>query len=151
MLIRLAGRLVSSAELAALLQAVGAGGDTDYVDTITVYEDRHLVLPPGTLVHFGNHNCDPNLWHAGPYEIAARSDVQAGQELTIDYGTNSAAAGFSMSCCCRSAQCRGQVSSEDWRRPELQARYRGHWVPALAERMATSSAVLEQDPVAPLE
>jgi hypothetical protein len=130
--IRLGGRFVSSDELARLLDGAGA-----YVDTVGVFEDLHLVLPSGTTVHFGNHSCDPNLWHVGPYEIATRRPVPAGQELTIDYGTQSAGTGFSMPCSCGAAACRGSVTSEDWRRPDLQTRYGYgvHWVPVLAERI----------------
>lgn len=133
--IRLAGRLVSSAELADFIAASDADPAAPYVDTITVYEDAHLVLPPASVVHFANHSCDPNLWHVGPYEIAARRDIRAGEELTVDYATNSGADGFWMTCTCRSSLCRGEVSSDDWRRPELQDRYRGHWVPALQDRL----------------
>jgi uncharacterized protein len=133
--IRLAGRLVSSAELAELLGSAQAAGGGSYVDTITVFDDRHLVLPSGSIVHYGNHSCDPNLWHVGPYEIAARRNVGPGEELTVDYATNSAAPGFAMRCRCRSSLCRGEASSEDWRRPELQERYGGHWTPALDVRI----------------
>src|SRR3954464_6780779 len=55
---RLGGRLVSSDDLARLIaQADAAGGP--YVDTMTVFEDAHLVLPPGTTIHYANHSCDP--------------------------------------------------------------------------------------------
>ena len=128
--LRLGGRLVSTAELARLLDE-----SNRYVDTLTIFDDFHLVLPSGTTVHYGNHSCDPNLWHIGPYEIAARRWIEAGEELTIDYGTQSGAPGFSKACACRAAQCRDVVTSEDWRRPDLQARYAGHWVPALEERI----------------
>jgi SET domain-containing protein len=128
--IRLGGRLVSSSELDRLLNAAPA-----YLDTIAVYEDVHLVLPSGTTVHYGNHSCAPNLWHVGPYEIATRRPVRAGEELTIDYATHSAGAGVSMACACGASTCRGVVTSEDWRRPELQVTYRGHWAPVLEERI----------------
>jgi hypothetical protein len=136
-LIRLAGRLVSSAELVEIM-AASALSDGPYIDTITVYDDRHLVLRSGSLVHYGNHSCEPNMWHVGPYEIALRRDVGGGEELTIDYGTNSGASGFALPCHCLSSLCRGEVTSEDWRRPELQERYRGHWVPALEDRIRFS-------------
>ena len=128
--LRLGGRLVSTAELTRLLD-----GSSRYVDTLTVFEDIHLVLPSATTLHYGNHSCDPNLWHVGPYEIATRRWIEAGEELTIDYGTQSGAPGFSMACACRATQCRAVVSSEDWRRSDLQARYAGHWVPVLEERI----------------
>jgi SET domain-containing protein len=136
--LRLAGRLVSSSELTELIAAANADPDAAYVDSITVYENAHLVLPTASIVHFGNHSCDPNLWHIGPYELAARRDIRAGEELTVDYGTSSGADGFSMRCQCRSPLCRGVVTSDDWRRPELRERYREHWVPALLERIARS-------------
>jgi hypothetical protein len=134
--VRLGGRLVSSAELADLLARANADPAAPYVDTITVFEDAHLVIPPGTKVHFGNHSCDPNTWHVGPYGVATRRDIHAGEEVTIDYGTTSGAPGFSMPCKCRSDLCRYEVTSEDWRRPELQDRYGNHWVPALRARIS---------------
>ncbi len=134
-LIRLGGRIVSSAELDVLIAHAAAKPGSPYVDTITVYEDAHLVLPAGSKVHFGNHSCDPNAWHAGPYEIGARRNIRAGEEVTIDYATSSGAKDFSMECTCGTALCRAQVTSEDWRRPELQDRYWDHWVPALRDRI----------------
>ncbi len=128
---RLGGRLVTTAELLVLLR------DADeYVDTLAVFDDAHLVLPAGSMVHFGNHSCDPNLWHVGPYELAARRSIAAGEELTVDYGTQSDGPGFSMPCSCGSPWCRGVVTSADWRLPALQSRYAGHWTPVLAERIA---------------
>jgi uncharacterized protein len=133
--VRLGGRLVSSAELDALVRRAVADPDVPYVDTVTVYDDAHLVLPPNTPIHFGNHSCDPTLWHVGPYEVATRRDVTAGEEATIDYGTASGAEGFRMACRCDAASCRGEVTSADWRRVELQERYRDRWVPALQKRI----------------
>jgi uncharacterized protein len=129
--IRLGGRLVSTAELEHLFQVADSDPSAPYVDTITVDEDVHLVLPSGTAGHFANHSCDPNLWHVGPYEIATRRHIRCDEEVTIDYATHSGAPGFSMTCACGSTLCRGVVESDDWQRPELQLRYRGHWVPAL--------------------
>jgi hypothetical protein len=131
--VRLGGHLVSGAELARLL----AG--PRWVDTITVAEDRHLVLPPATTAHWGNHSCDPTLWHDGPYALAARRDVGAGEELTVDYGTHSGDPAFRMPCACGAPTCRSQVTGEDWRRPDLHARYRGHWAPVLRARILASA------------
>ena len=72
LLLRLGGQLVDSEELDRLIAAANAAGR--YVDTTTVDENVHLVLPPDTLVHFGNHSCDPSAWHCGPYEVRARRD-----------------------------------------------------------------------------
>lgn len=134
--LRLSGRLVSTDELACLIEHANADPLHAYVDTLTIYEDAHLVLPAGSVIHFGNHSCDPNLWHVGPFEVAIRRAVHVGEELTIDYGTQSGAPGFSVACSCGSPLCRGVVSSDDWRLPALQMRYRRHWVPALEARIA---------------
>jgi hypothetical protein len=64
--LRLNGRLVSTKELGRLIERAKADPSQSYVDTLTIYEDAHLVLPPGTLIHFGNHSCDPNMWHVAP-------------------------------------------------------------------------------------
>jgi len=134
LVLRLGGRLVSTTELASLIAEADAS-DGPYIDSITVVDDAHLVLPSGTIVHFVNHSCDPNVWHDGAYDVRARRDITAGEELAIDYGTNSGAPGFEMACACGALECRGRVSSDDWMIPELQRRYRGHWVPALARRI----------------
>jgi hypothetical protein len=134
--LRLSGHLVSTDELGRLIEHANTDPSHSYVDTLTIYENAHLVLPPGTVLHFGNHSCDPSMWHVGPYEIATRRSVAVGEELTVDYGTQSGAAGFSMACSCGSPHCRRLVSSNDWRLPVLQLRYRDHWVPALEARIA---------------
>jgi hypothetical protein len=100
--LRLGGRLVNSADLAVLIAAADADPNAPYVDTITVYQDAHLVMQTNSVIHFGNYSCDPNLRQVGPYVLASRRDVRAGEELTLDYGTNSAADGFVMECHCGS-------------------------------------------------
>ncbi|MFC4118414.1 SET domain-containing protein [Nonomuraea zeae] len=124
---RLGGRLVSTARLRALIDDPAL----PYVDTIAVAADLHLVLPAGRPNGKGNHACDPNLWWTGPYTLAARRDLRPGEEATNDYATSTAEPGFGMECRCGAALCRGRVTGEDWRRPELQERYGEHWVPAV--------------------
>jgi SET domain-containing protein len=131
---RLGGRLVNSAELKRLI----ADPDEPYVDTITVGENTHLVLPPRRPNGYGNHGCDPNLWWVGPYELAARRDIVADEEITNDYATSTDEPGFAMSCDCGSRLCRHIVTGDDWRRPELRQRYGVHWVPALLARIRSS-------------
>jgi len=133
---RLGGRLVGQAELDAILARTQS-----YVDTITVDEERHLVLPSGTPNGKGNHACDPNLWWSAPYTLGARHDIAAGSELTNDYATSTGAADFAMACRCGSALCRGTVTGQDWRLDELRRRYGDHWVPDLLRRIRGSGTV----------
>ncbi|MEZ0107489.1 hypothetical protein ABH920_001481 [Catenulispora sp. EB89] len=127
---RLGGRLVTEAELREIFRTA----DT-YVDTIAVTEDRHLVLPPRRPNGYGNHSCDPNLWWHDAYTLVARRDIAADEELTNDYGTSSGLPDFRMDCRCGAGLCRGVITGDDWRRPELRERYGEHWVPVLLERI----------------
>lgn len=138
--IRLGGRLVSTEELAALVAAADADPAVPYVDTVTVHEDEHLVLPPASVAHHANHSCEPTLWHVGAHELATRHPLAAGDELTVDYATLSGADGLDLSCRCGSGRCRGRITSDDWRLPDLWERYGTHWTPALAARIAAQRA-----------
>src|SRR5438309_7333537 len=70
--IRLGGRLVSRAELDELIAAADADEDAPYVDCISVDDGVDLLMAPGQDVHFGNHSCDPNIWHIDAYTLEAR-------------------------------------------------------------------------------
>jgi SET domain-containing protein len=134
---RLGGRVVTTDELSRCFAAAATAIPPRYVDTITVDDDEHLILPAGAPVHFLNHSCEPNLWHEDTFMIAARRAIDAGEELTIDYATHSGLPDFRMPCRCGSPSCRGEVTGDDWRRPELQARYGAHWVRGLRRRIAS--------------
>jgi len=41
-----------------------------------------------------------------------------------------------MECRCGSPLCRGVITGDDWRRTDLQARYRGHFSPFIDARIA---------------
>lgn len=137
---RLGGRLVSGAGLREAFEAAARLPAPAYVDTISVGEDLHLILPPGSPNGFGNHGCDPNLWWVDAYRLAARRDIEPGEELTNDYGTSTAVAGFRMDCRCAAAVCRGVVTGADWRRADLRARYGDHWIPLLLAWIRTQEA-----------
>lgn len=79
-----------------------------------------------------NHSCDPNLGWCGDTLVTLR-DVEAGAELTVDYATFHAEPGFAMFCHCETYRCRQVVEGDDWRIPQLQQRYAGHWAPAVQE------------------
>ncbi|MEV0720959.1 SET domain-containing protein [Asanoa sp. NPDC050611] len=133
---RLGGRLVDGAELQALLAAAARDPRHPYVDTITVTDALHLVLPPERPNGRGNHSCDPNLWWTDAYTLTARRDIRAGDELTNDYATSTAVATFTMDCACGSALCRHRITGTDWQRVDLARRYGDHWVPALLDRIS---------------
>jgi hypothetical protein len=87
----------------------------------------------------GNHSCDPNLWWGADGALVARRGIVTGEELTVDYATSTGDAGYLLRCHCESTRCRGMVAGDDWRIPELQRRYAGHWAP-LPHRLIKSEA-----------
>ena len=131
---RLGGRLVARAELLELFAAAERDPERPYIDCISIEAGIDLVLPPNQAIHFCNHGCDPNVWQADAFTLTARRAIGEGDELTMDYGTQSDG-DFDMPCRCGSALCRGVVTGLDWQNPELQARYGEHWVPVLRERI----------------
>jgi uncharacterized protein len=123
---RLGGRLATRHELHHLLEH-----SDHYVDTITVADGVHLVLPPRRSNGYGNHSCDPNLWWLGFYELAARRDISEGEELTSDYAASTTEESWSMPCNCGASFCRGVVKGSDYRTTNLVQRYGHHVVPVV--------------------
>jgi uncharacterized protein len=74
---------------------------------------------------FSNHSCEPNIGVQGQIVFVAMRDVAAGEELTHDWATTDDDR-YEMPCRCGAAACRGVVTGQDWRRPELQAKYAGY-------------------------
>lgn len=90
--------------------------------------------------YFMNHSCDPNVWMADAATLVARRSIPTGEELTVDYALFEAAEDFEATweCRCGSTVCRKRVTGQDWRRPDLQRRYAGHFLPLIARRIADS-------------
>jgi len=64
--------------------------------------------------------------------LAAMRDVAPGEELTVDYCLFDVSP-EPMTCRCGTRGCRGTVTGEDWRLPDLQARYAGWFTTYLAD------------------
>jgi uncharacterized protein len=75
---------------------------------------------------FLNHSCEPNVGFGGNIVLVAMRPIAAGAELTTDYALFDDYDG-SMECTCGRPTCRGRIDGQDWRRPELQERYRGYF------------------------
>ncbi|MCD6051066.1 MAG: protein-lysine N-methyltransferase [Verrucomicrobia bacterium] len=74
---------------------------------------------------FFNHACNANCMSAGyDFEIAVR-DIQAGEELTDDYGTLNLRENFG--CLCNHSECRKEI------RPDDLERFAPHWDKQVSE------------------
>jgi hypothetical protein len=74
---------------------------------------------------FSNHSCDPNIGIQGQIVFVALRDIQLGEELTHDWATTDDDT-YEMPCNCGAQHCRGVITGQDWRRKDLQAKYRGY-------------------------
>ena len=104
--------------------------------------DEHLYLAgpagaPPSPDDFMNHSCDPNVWMQDEVTLVARRDIAADEELTADYALWEATEDHAMpfACRCGAALCRRTITGKDWRLPELQERYKGHFSPFLNRRI----------------
>lgn len=79
--------------------------------------------------YFINHSCDPNTWMINDEDVSARRDIQAGEQVTIDYATfiiNEFESSKIKKCLCGSAKCRGKLGKEDWWK--MRNVYKGHFL-----------------------
>ena len=72
---------------------------------------------------FSNHSCDPNIGVQGQIVFVAMRDIQAGEELTHDWATTDDD-DYEEPCQCGAPQCRKVITGQDWRRKDLQEKYR---------------------------
>ncbi len=87
----------------------------------------------GSMV-FSNHSCDPNIGVRGQIVFVAMRAVAAGEELTHDWATTDDD-DYELECRCGSALCRRTINGQDWRRPDLQEKYRGFFSSYLEDKI----------------
>jgi uncharacterized protein len=102
---------------------------------IQVEEGLFLVAPSSEPAEHFNHSCAPNAGMCGQIALAARCNIAAGQEVCFDYAMCDGLAYDEFDCDCGAPACRGRVTGEDWRRPELWVRYPRAFSPFLQRRI----------------
>ena len=113
------GHIVTRDEIAEVTAAAG--------DMALQIEDDFYLAPrtPGDVDDmsvFINHSCDPNIGFRGQVVYVAMRAIASGEELCHDYAMERSD-DYSLDCHCGSSQCRGKVTGDDWKLPELQQRY----------------------------
>ena len=103
--------------------------------SIQIERDSFLTGPPqrepGDTI---NHSCEPNCGMRNATQIVTMRDVLEGEELTYDYAMSDTADYDEFRCGCGTESCRGQVTGNDWKLPEIQARYQGYFSPYIARK-----------------
>lgn len=125
----LGGRVIDDVELRRIAQV------RPKYNSAAIGDGLNLLLDDDEVIARGNHSCDSNLWMRDAVTLEARRDIAAGEEVTIDYGLQTSLVDWEMACNCGSPRCRKVVRGDDWMRPELQDRYRGHFSPFLNRRI----------------
>lgn len=113
-----------------------APDDRDYAG---ILNEKYFITPldfdSPTPNWFINHSCDSNTKIMGRLIIVARSDIAAGEELTIDYSTIMAGdCDFNMECKCDVSNCRKVVTNSDWKDEALFNNYFEEWAPFIQKR-----------------
>lgn len=102
---------------------------------LQVDEDLYVVSGiPGPGDWF-NHSCEPNAGLRGQLTLVALRPIRRGEEICYDYAMSDGSSYDEFACGCGSDLCRHDVTGDDWRLPELWARYAGHFSPYLQRRI----------------
>lgn len=106
--------------------------------TVQVEEGLYLAARPEDEpepADYLNHSCNPNAGFAGQIVVVAIRNIVPGEEICIDYAMCDGSPYDEFTCQCGAVTCRGRVTGDDWRKPDLQARYAGHFIPYLQRRI----------------
>jgi hypothetical protein len=104
---------------------------------IQVEEDLYMIIREDRIgpADYVNHSCSPNAGMSGQVALVAMRPIAPGEEVCFDYAMSDGSEYDEFECKCGAPNCRGRVTGEDWKRPELIRRYRGYFSPYLQRRI----------------
>src|SRR5438067_13251754 len=117
------GRVRSNDEVRAAIATL------DKYSAAQIDDGWNILLGTTHPAEYGNHSCDANTWMRDALTTEAKRGISQGEEITIDYAVMTAVPNWSMTCNCGAALCRAIVRGDDWRLPDVQQRYQGHFAP----------------------
>eukprot|EP01101_Sappina_pedata_P005955 TRINITY_DN284_c0_g1_i1.p2 TRINITY_DN284_c0_g1~~TRINITY_DN284_c0_g1_i1.p2 ORF type:complete len:363 (+),score=128.16 TRINITY_DN284_c0_g1_i1:50-1090(+) len=85
--------------------------------------------------NYVNHCCDGNTWYLDDDTLIAKRDIKKGEEITYDYALTECSPDWSINCLCGKDACRKHVSGDDWKKPEIQAMYKGHFLKYINDKI----------------
>lgn len=104
--------------------------------SIQVEDDLYLApLAPAEPADFVNHCCNPNAGMSGQIALIAMQPIKPGTEICYDYAMSDGSPYDEFECACNAPDCRGRVTGDDWRNPELWERYAGYFSPYLQRKI----------------
>jgi len=88
-----------------------------------------------SLSEYFNHSCNPNTGFKDSITLVSIRDIEKGEEVTIDYATCLTTRMFDFKCDCGLENCRSLVTGDDWKKPELQNKYKNYFQPYILEKI----------------
>lgn len=126
-----AGHIITLNELPGITASVG-----DYA--LQIHDGIYLGPKSKDEVErmtiFINHSCNPNVGFSGQVVYVAMRDIEPGEELCHDYSMERTDDYF-LECRCGSDCCRGRITGDDWKRPDLQERYGSRFSSYILEKI----------------
>lgn len=93
-------------------------------------------------INFFNHSCDPNVGIKGQIFLVAMKNIKKGEEATFDYAMtlyrSKNTKPYSLigeKCLCGKKNCRGVVTDNDWKKKDLQKKYKGYFQYYIQEKI----------------
>jgi hypothetical protein len=114
-----------------------------FTQRVLQIEEGLYMLQPEPLEpsDYFNHSCEPNAGFSGQIALVAMRDIAPGEEVCFDYAMCDGSPYDEFICSCGSENCRGNITGEDWNRPDLRERYAGYYMPYLQRRIDTLESV----------
>ena len=111
---------------------------------LQIEDNFYLMTPAMEDADCFNHCCDPNVGLTGQIGLIAMRDIEAGEEICLDYAMCDGSKYDEFECQCGSSHCRGRITGDDWKRPELWEKYDGYFSPYLQRRIAALKQEVHQ-------
>lgn len=103
--------------------------------SVQIEEDIFFVSTRISASDYVNHSCDPNAVLVGQIVLIAFRPISVGEEICYDYATSEGEHYDDFKCNCGTSLCRGYITGDDWKIPELWDRYEGYFSPYLQRRI----------------
>ncbi|MCU0488096.1 MAG: SET domain-containing protein-lysine N-methyltransferase, partial [Anaerolineales bacterium] len=117
------GRIIHQTQLVKL--------SPDQVRTAIQVDNQYYLAAlgkPGPAYAF-THRCTPNAGFHGQITLVAMKEITPGEAVCFDRAMFKSGLLESTPCACGSANCRGELSSQDWRKADLWEAYAGYFSP----------------------
>ena len=114
-----------------------------FTQRVLQIEEGLFIVQPEPLEQsdYFNHSCSPNAGFSGQIALVAMRDIEVDEEVCFDYAMCDGSPYDEFICSCGTHTCRGNITGEDWKRPDLRERYTGYYMPYLQRRIDMLNAI----------